>query len=88
MIGKLEYCGGGQIRDAKTKQLVSPREIVSVWNDLLEKADDFSKAANEAVAELRSITFAMKVHDTVSLHEVYDLLCGVAAKIPNAMGAK
>ena len=33
MIGKLEYCGGGQIRDAKTKQLVSPREIVQAWNE-------------------------------------------------------
>ena len=88
MTGKLEYCGGGQIRDAKTKQLVSPRALVSAWNALLELADNFSQAADKAVAELRSITFAMKVHETMSLHEVYNLLCGVAAKILNATGAK
>ena len=33
MIGRLEYCGAGQIRDAKTKRLVSPREIVKAWHE-------------------------------------------------------
>lgn len=45
MIGKLEYCGAGQTRDAKTKRLVSPREIVKAWNDSREALDNLANAA-------------------------------------------
>ena len=40
---------------------------------------------NEAVAVLRSITFASKVHDAMSLSEVYDLLREEASHIEKAM---
>ena len=45
MIGRLEYCGAGQTRDAKTKRLVSPREIVKAWNDSREALDNLANAA-------------------------------------------
>ena len=37
----------------------------------------------DIVAELRSITFAMKVHDA-SMPEVYDRLCDVAQRLETA----
>ena len=37
----------------------------------------------DIVAELRSITFAMKVHDA-SMPEVYDRLCDVALRLETA----
>jgi len=40
-IGKLKYVGKGQIVRVSDGALVSPRALVSAWNDLLEMADDF-----------------------------------------------
>ena len=51
-IGKLKYAGKGQIVLEKTGQLVSPRGVVSAYNDLLEITEDFRRTLNKALDAL------------------------------------
>ena len=46
-------------------------------------SDTKQDAFKDVLAELRSITFAMKVHDA-SMPEVYDRLCDVALRLETA----
>ena len=46
-------------------------------------SDTKQDAFKDVLAELRSITFAMKVHDA-SMPEVYDRLCDVAQRLETA----
>ena len=54
-IGKLKYVGKGQIVRVIDGALVSPRALVSAWNDLLEMANDFHDTLKSA---LDALTFA------------------------------
>ena len=47
-IGKLKYAGKGQIVRESDGSLVSPRGVVSAYNDLLEIAEDFRRTLNKA----------------------------------------
>ena len=47
-IGKLKYAGKGQIVRESDGLLVSPRGVVSAYNDLLEITEDFRRTLNKA----------------------------------------
>ena len=71
MIGKLEYCGGGQIRDAETKQLVSPREIVQAWNEVRASNAAAMREALESVQKSRRGCYPIQgVLDPLTIHLV------------------
>ena len=51
-IGKLKYAGKGQIVRESDGALVSPRGVVSAYNDLLEITEDFRRTRHKALDAL------------------------------------
>ena len=72
------------------KALAQHAERIATALEAIAKKLDKPNISNvkEATAVLRSITFATKVHDAMSLPEVYDLLCEQASHIETVLGGK
>lgn len=48
MARRIEYVGGGRIRDAKTLDLISPQKVVSEYNEMAARLEATENASDMA----------------------------------------
>ena len=53
MVRRLEYVGGGRMRDAETRNLVSAKKVVEEFNEMAERLELLETAENDRESETR-----------------------------------